>query len=243
MCGSRPVIDLAGLGAVRCHPAAERPIRSAQLDDPQQATEFQQFLSHCHPGMLLFDIGASFGIFSLAAARKGGTAIAIDPSPIATRMIEAMRKLNCVSDRVTVLQAAVGQSEGRLKMLDAGVFSDGYYTFDPLRQSSELSEVRLTSVDHLAERFGKPTHIKIDVEGFEAEVLRGARYVIECCSPTIFLELHSQMVRAQTGNPNFCVEELVSNGYQLFSTAGEPIAPRDAVQAPITRIMALRSGS
>jgi predicted RNA methylase len=63
---------------LRCHPSAYKVFLESQLRDAEQSAEFHNFVEHCSPSMLLFDIGASYGIFSLAAAHFGGTAIAIE---------------------------------------------------------------------------------------------------------------------------------------------------------------------
>src|SRR4051794_32708229 len=67
-----------------CHPAAYRFAYYAQHADEEQVAEFDGFISTCRPGMVLFDIGAHFGLFSLAALHYGGIAaraVAVDPSP------------------------------------------------------------------------------------------------------------------------------------------------------------------
>ena len=58
------------------------------------------------------------------------------------------------------------------------------------------------TVDQMAAEYGVPTHIKIDMEGHEASVLRGARATLERHSPFLFLELHNEMVQFGGGNPN-----------------------------------------
>src|SRR5437868_12046222 len=58
--------------SVRCHPLAYSHSYHAQLEDPDQAAEFDSFLSYCTERMILFDIGAHFGLFSLAALHFGG---------------------------------------------------------------------------------------------------------------------------------------------------------------------------
>src|SRR5277367_6578174 len=52
--------------AVVCHPTAYKTAYRDQVKDTEQAAEFHSFLSHCKPGMFLFDLGAHFGFFSLA---------------------------------------------------------------------------------------------------------------------------------------------------------------------------------
>ena len=76
-----------------CHPRAYKVFGRDQVDDPEQSAEFLSFLAYCSDAMFLYDIGAHFGIFSLAAAQLGARAIAVDPSPSAAQMIQT--ELNC----------------------------------------------------------------------------------------------------------------------------------------------------
>jgi FkbM family methyltransferase len=215
---------------------------SAHFSDqsPDQSAEFSQFLAHCHTGMFLFDIGANFGLFSLACARMGGKAIAIDPSPIATRMIANQLHLNKLGKVVQVLEVAVGDAEGTLEMLSAGIYSDGYYRYEPDRDHRDLTRVRVTTVDHLSDCLGRPSHLKIDVEGYEGAVIRGSRNLLRQSSPTIFLELHNEMVRKSGADVAFCINELLNLGYNIFSVNGVPLSPREALVPPICRILAKR---
>src|SRR5271165_682962 len=172
--GRKQVFRCAPDISIICHPHAYEVACAAQIDDPDQKKEFQNFISFCTNGMLLFDIGAHFGIFSLVAAHFGGRAVAVDPSPIATKMIARQVHLNACENLVTVLAAAVSDTPGNVQMLSAGVFSDGYFKMVHDRPRTELTATTALTVDQLTERFGIPTHIKIDVEGHEAAVLRGA---------------------------------------------------------------------
>ena len=78
---------------LRCHPLAFQSAQRAQIGDPEQSAEFRQFVTYCGPEMFLFDIGASFGIFSLACAGLGGKALAVDPSHTAAKMISRHIKI------------------------------------------------------------------------------------------------------------------------------------------------------
>jgi FkbM family methyltransferase len=150
--GLREKLQVAEGHTLLCHPLAYEAARKAQVDDPVQSAEFHQFVSLCRPGMLLFDIGASFGVFSLICGQIGGKAVAIDPSHIAARMITTQCKLNKLEDRIEVLEAAIGDAEGCIEMLSSGIYSDGYLRFEVGRDSRELTRVPVTTVDHLALR-------------------------------------------------------------------------------------------
>ncbi|HTZ73627.1 MAG TPA: hypothetical protein VMB47_06885 [Candidatus Aquilonibacter sp.] len=51
------------------------------------------------------------------------------------------------------------------------VFSAGYFKVWPNEPGSELAQICSLTLDDITERFGRPTHIKIDVEGHEAAAL------------------------------------------------------------------------
>ena len=71
--------------------------------------------------MCLFDIGASFGAFSLAAAHFGGKAVAVDPSPIATRLLRVEAQMNGYEPRIRIVEACVGDRIGETEMLSSGI--------------------------------------------------------------------------------------------------------------------------
>jgi FkbM family methyltransferase len=224
-----------------CHPHAYRAAYQAQIADPEQREEFENFLLQCSDRMFLLDIGAHFGVFSLAAAHFGGKAVAIDPSPIATRMIARQSALNGLSDSIRIIQAAVSDEGGAVDMLSSGVFSDGYFKIVQGRAESELTRTQAVTIDQLVSQYGAPTHIKIDVEGQEAAVLRGGREALDQFSPILFLELHSEMVTAEGGDPSLVLNELTQLGYETFAIKGNSLG-RDAIlQQPIIRIVAARA--
>lgn len=223
-----------------CHPRAHRVAYQAQIADAEQSEEFENFLLKCSDSMFLLDIGAHFGVFSLAAAHFGGKAVAIDPSPIATRMIARQSALNGLTDRIRIIQAAVSDEIGAVGMLSSGVFSDGYFKIAQGRAKRELTRTQATTIDQLASEHGTPTHIKIDVEGQEAAVLRGGQKTLIQSSPILFLELHNEMVIAEGGDPSLALDELTQLRYETFALGGNSLG-RDAIlQRPLIRIVAAR---
>lgn len=231
---------------LRCHPGAYRTAYAAQVDDPVQRAELDAFLKTCTKGMVLFDAGAHFGIFSLAAAHFGGPAaraVALDPSPAAIRMVELHARLNGVTDRITAVRAAVADREGSLELVNAGIGSAGYFVQpDPGHTPGERTSVPTITLDGLAERFGPPTHVKVDVEGFELAVLRGARTVLEAPMPPIlFLELHVAMIRDRGADPADVLTLLREADYRTFDGRGAPVSTAAAVANPLIRLVARRA--
>lgn len=225
---------------LRCHPHAYKILVRDQLDDPEQGAEFRNFVSHCSPSMLLFDVGAHFGVFSLTAAHFGGRAVAVDPSPTATRMIAVQAALNGLADRIHIVGAAVSDRSGSLALLGSGVFSDGYFQVAKGRSKGELTERPAITLDSMTERFGVPTHVKIDVEGHEDAVLRGAQSLLAGHSPVLFLEVHNNLIRAAGGDPNALLDGLDRLGYGTFAVSGEAADRWKILARPIVRIVARR---
>ncbi|MGH9740606.1 MAG: FkbM family methyltransferase [Candidatus Acidiferrales bacterium] len=215
----------------------------AQVNDAEQHAEFHHFLSLCTPKMYLFDIGAHYGAFSVAAALHGGTALAVDPSPTAVRMIAKQAILNKCDKNIQTIRFAVSDSNGVIGLLSSGVFSHGYFKVAKGRPKSELIQSPSVTVDELVRRFGAPTHIKIDVEGHEAAALRGARAFLAEHSPILFLELHNEMVRSERGDPRAALEEITSLGFKTFSLAGCLLTPDEILSQPIIRLVAKRNVS
>lgn len=248
-CGVKKVVQMRPDWSLVVHPAAYRCAYYAQESDPEQVAEFDSFISNASEGMLLLDIGAHFGLFSFAALHYGGPkarAIAIDPSPTAVNMMGIQAKLNRSADRVQIIRAAVNDVAGWHSMIAVGVLASGYYVAPTTSHStSELSQTRAVTLDGIIDELkAVPTHIKIDVEGYEAAVLRGARKILsQTPAPIIFIEIHNEIVRNQGGNPAETLILLRDYGYQTFTSEGTAISDDAILSKPLIRLVAKKSTS
>lgn len=236
--GAARPIDLLPNVHLICHPYAYKVYRQAQIEDAEQREEFRSFVSLCWAGMLLFDIGAHFGVFSITTAKLGGNAVAVDPSPISHRMLAHQVALNRCGEKIRIVQAAVSDTNEAIGMLSSGVFTPGYLKVVKGRPQRELTKTRALTVDDVSREFGGPTHIKIDVEGHEAAVLRGARQTLKHFAPLVFLELHNDMIRVASGDPALCLAELDDFGYTTYRPNGETISRGAILREALIRIVA-----
>jgi len=81
-----------------------------------------------------------------------------------------------------------------------------------------------------------PTHLKIDVEGFEVEVLRGARKTLTRSRPILFLELHLNYLEHRSMAPKESIALLQEAGYRFRLLDGTPIGERELCDCPLDRI-------
>lgn len=191
----------------KIHPSAWRRSFNAFAVGGCVEDELDAFIGQCKAGMQLVDVGASYGVFSLTAmAWPESRALLIEPHPQSVQMLRELRRMNGLSDqRFIVVPAAAGDRDGRLAM-----GGDDFYLVSPASQTS----VPMRSLDSLCSELGyRPTHIKIDVEGFEFEVLKGAVTVLEQCMPVLHLEIHDAFLVDRGTDPSQIHEFLRDCGY------------------------------
>jgi len=140
------------------------------LADYEEMAFFGHFL---RPDELFADVGANVGAYSvLASGAVGARTAAFEPIEAAADMIEANARLNGIEDRLVLHRTAVGDAPGTVRMTtdrDTGnkVVADGLAGVD----------VPVVTLDTVFAS-ETPVAMKIDVEGYTAEVLAGAQTIL-----------------------------------------------------------------
>lgn len=138
-----------------------------------------------------FDIGANVGMYTLLFARQSPKVVAFEPLPRNVGYLDRVVRLNHLNN-VLIVPWAVTERSGVGRFALAGDSSLGHLAGNGEQPAA------LTSCDEFVERFGlTPDLIKIDVEGEEAAVLRGARQTLTR-RPAILLSTHGAAARAES---------------------------------------------
>lgn len=172
------------------------------------------------PDMIFYDLGANIGLFSLLAASlvgPTGKVFSFEPdAEIAARLRRNVERNGFTN--VTVIDAGIWSHSGEMAFARADQSSPDRGT-GALAVNTDRSTVpvRCVSLDDFTQSAARPDLIKCDIEGAEAEMLRGATNILRSHKPSILCEIHSE------SNDRVCRTILQESGYKLEPVDGNHI--------------------
>jgi FkbM family methyltransferase len=206
--------------AIRTARAVLRSLRLYYGDRPRRRAMAALYSGFVGPGDLVFDIGAHVGDRVAAFRSLGARVVAVEPQPALARVL---RLIYGRDGQVTVVQAAVGGAPGETELMlnidnpTVSTISDAFVRaaadsagWEGQRWTRTL-RVPVTTLDALIAEHGTPAFIKIDVEGFEAEVLSGLTAAIPALSFE-FTTIQREVAAS-------CLERCVALGLTRFGAA------------------------
>lgn len=140
---------------------------------------------------VVLDIGAHVGSFTCALAQYLPSAIfnCVEPSEDTTRWLNENLRMNGLSQRATVVRAAIASQDGEGLLWETGTCSCVSSTVP--RQDVTPVQVHTTTLESLTRQIGNPPHIvKIDCEGAEYEAILGSPAWCWQSACHVFLEHH-----------------------------------------------------
>ena len=168
-----------------------RSLHTYYGDRARRAAMDRLYGEFVRPGDLVFDAGAHVGDRVGAFRRLGARVVAIEPQPALAR---TLRLLYGRDSQVAIEPVALGRAPGTVGLqvnIDNPTVSTASEGFIAAARGApgwegqawtKQVQVRMTTLDALIERHGEPAFVKIDVEGYEAEVLAGLTSPIRALS-------------------------------------------------------------
>jgi len=199
-------------------------IRTHFVDHGAAVEEMAGFITLASKARVFFDIGADLSIFSnvFCALDPDNRAVAYEPSPGRIASAKDLTALNGFAERIQFRSCALQSRAGHGV---AGVFSDRTAIVGPPPDGVATIDVAISTIDDEVRTLGLvPDLLKIDVEGDEWEVLRGARELLRR-KPAISLELHLDLLEHRGHTAIELVADLEAHGYAFRSSVGRPLTP------------------
>ena len=171
-------------------------------------------------GDLVFDVGAHVGDRVASFRRLGARVVAVEPQPA---MVKVLKLFYGRDADVAIESVAVGREIGTISLMinadnptvstasrqfvNAARDAAGWQT----QRWTRSIQVPVTTLDALIAKHGTPAFIKIDVEGFEKEALRGLSHAVKALS--------FEFTTIQRDVAFACIERCIALGYAQFNAA------------------------
>jgi FkbM family methyltransferase len=192
-----------------------------------------RILDIIRPGDLVFDVGAHAGNKTARYLEAGARVVCFEPQPWRTAMLRER-----FGDKVIVEETALGASRGDAEMLVCDN-SDTISTLELKWRSGRFSgeqwnrsiRVKVNTLDLMVMKYGRPAFCKIDVEGYERQVLAGLSSSIPIVSIEFVSEFYddtaacvAKLVELGLGEFNVGVLERAEFHFPEWVSAGEALA-------------------
>jgi FkbM family methyltransferase len=185
------------------------------------------------PGQVVLDVGANIGTHTFELARQvgaSGKVFAFEPTSFAYAKLLRNLGLN------TALVPIVKAEQLMLAASDSKIAENHIHSSWPLVPSDNLHAehlgrlqstegARAISLDTYLKQAAvrRVDFIKLDVDGFECEVLEGARHCLDTFRPTILMELAPYVLRERGSSPQYLMAILRRSGYRFTTLDGKEI--------------------
>ena len=188
-----------------------------------EPNEFAFIGSVLKKGMVMIDVGANDGLFTIFAARRvgrKGRVIAFEPSAREFARLQANIQMNRLRNVKAVAKAASNETgSSQLKISEYG--HEGQNTFGDFAHAVKQSGIQVVEVCPLDgflrfESLNRLDLIKIDVEGAEYKVLQGAEGTIRKFRPIILLEVLDKALQYQGSTAGQVMQFLLDLDYKVY---------------------------
>ena len=178
------------------------------LNQTYEKHELDFYLSRVREGDIIFDVGANVGLYARLGAKKvgpTGRVHAFEPSPLTLKFL----KMNCADlSNLTIVEKAISDHPGETTLY---VETSDLGCSSLLAKTQEGVRVTVTTVDEYLSTLPlqRVDFIKMDIEGFEQEALRGMKRALQL-KPTVLMEFNPSFLRQHGRDPEAFLKEIHS---------------------------------
>ena len=183
-----------------------------------------EWLDSMKPGEILFDVGANVGMYSIYAGKKGCKVYGFEPEASNFYVFNKNIQINSLSSHVLAYCLALTDKEELSELkLTSDIPGSAHTTFGPNEEFNQTNNPTIfeqgclgMTLDGFVAKYDVPApqHLKIDVDGIEAKIIRGASNLIQGPNlKTLLIELNENLKEDQWIK-NFLCE----NGFHIATT-------------------------
>jgi FkbM family methyltransferase len=188
-------------------------------------SETRLFRELITPGMVVIDVGANIGYFSLLASTlvgPQGEVHAFEPDPVNCGLLKKNVRMNRASN-IKVVQAALGNSDDPVPLFLNSDNKGDHRIWEASGESRTKITVKATTLDHYLNKTGiVPSFIKIDVQGAEGGVLEGMKETLAQGAPRfMILELWPEALRKCETDPQEMIKLIADAGFTIRVVADD----------------------
>jgi FkbM family methyltransferase len=200
------------------------------IDEPHEVALFRRLVP---PGGVVIDVGANIGQYTLIAAQLAGPSgrvFAFEPDPVNAAALQRSVARNGFHDRVELLRLAVAASGGQAAFEVAPDRTRSRLRPNTVGNgdSDNVVSVRKVALDDFADERGlnRLDLLKIDVEGADLDVLRGAERLIRHLRPMLMVECEPDWLLAHGERPEALLAFVEELGYGYCFVNARGVFPR-----------------
>lgn len=195
--------------------AVGRPIMAQRIYEPLVTAEFRRLVK---PGMVVADVGANIGYFSLLCARLAGPegkVVAVEPGPQHCALLRFSAAANGF-ENVEIHQLAVAEKEGFYIYHGGSSGLTLTEVFGPESLTRSRLPVRSTTLDEVLKNEERVDVLRMDIEGAEYRALLGSVQTLRKHRPVLVIEFVPADLRNVSGiaGPEF-LEHVIRLGYEV----------------------------
>ena len=196
--------------------------------DPNDHTHqlFVHALRSLRPGAITCDVGANIGVTAAMAAQHASRVYCFEPSPRTFQALKQTIQNNNLQDRIEIANLALGDREGTLPFFDdPSSGSASHMITDATLGRVSTVQVRVTTLDNfvIERSIDRLDLIKIDIEGFEIDALRGALETIRSFRTSALIEFNAfTMIGFRNINPREMLDFIRLTFPYVYRWTGKP---------------------